>query len=66
MDLKIADRTFKSRLFIGTGKFPSVEEMIKAVDKSGTELVTVALRRMDVNSSQDEFIENLEKKKHTE
>lgn len=59
--LKIADRTFNNRLFIGTGKFPSVEKMAEAVSKSGTEVVTVALRRMDVESPDDEFIKTVDK-----
>lgn len=45
--LTIADRTFRSRLLLGTGGFRSLEEMAAAIDASGTELVTVALRRVD-------------------
>lgn len=45
--LKIAGKTFRSRLFVGTGKFASGEAMRQAVDASGTEMVTVALRRVD-------------------
>lgn len=44
--LKIADREIKSRLFLGTGKFPSPRIMAKALDVSGAEIVTVALRRV--------------------
>lgn len=47
--LKIADRTFSSRLFLGTGKFPSNESMSDALAASGTEIVTVALRRADLS-----------------
>lgn len=48
--LKIADRTFNSRLFVGTGKFPSNAALSKAVASSGTEVVTVALRRVDTTA----------------
>ena len=47
--LKIADKTFTSRLFSGTGKFNSNELMQQALLESGTELVTVALKRIDIN-----------------
>lgn len=43
----------KSRLFIGTGKFPSPQVMARAVEASGTELVTVALRRVDLDQPDD-------------
>ncbi|MDX9980064.1 MAG: thiazole synthase [Lentisphaeria bacterium] len=46
--LIIAGRAFSSRLFVGTGKFGSAALMAEAIDASGTELVTVALRRVDL------------------
>ncbi|HMA94410.1 MAG TPA: thiazole synthase, partial [Polyangiaceae bacterium] len=45
-ELKVAGQVLKSRLFVGTGKFSSPEVMARAVEASGTELVTVALRRV--------------------
>lgn len=45
--LKVGDRTFNSRLFVGTGKFSSDDLTRKAIISSGTELVTVALKRVD-------------------
>ncbi len=57
--LKIADKTFESRLFLGTGKFSSAKEMQEAVIRSGTELVTVALKRVDLNDTKDNMIEHL-------
>jgi thiazole synthase len=45
--LTIADRTLGSRLLLGTGGFPSLELMAAAIEASGSELVTVALRRVD-------------------
>jgi len=53
--LVIAGRTFNSRLFLGTGKFPSPESMRDALAASGTELVTVALRRADLTGQRDPF-----------
>ena len=43
--LQIAGRQFTSRLMVGTGKFPSNESMKKALEASGAQIVTVALRR---------------------
>ncbi|MSQ33635.1 MAG: thiazole synthase [Dehalococcoidia bacterium] len=50
--LHIADRTFRSRLIVGTGKFRSLEEMTAAHAASGAELVTVAIRRLDLDNPQ--------------
>lgn len=57
--LKIGDKTFRSRLFTGTGKFSSSELMGKAILASGSELVTVALRRIDINSQTDDMLSHL-------
>src|ERR1700704_2980057 len=53
--LKIADREFTSRLLVGTGKFGSNELMRDALVASGTEIVTVALRRADISGRGDPF-----------
>ncbi|HWB06856.1 MAG TPA: thiazole synthase [Verrucomicrobiales bacterium] len=53
--LKIADRTFTSRLLTGTGKFGAPELMRDALDASGCEIVTVALRRADLSGKGDPF-----------
>jgi thiazole synthase len=58
--LTIADKTFNSRLFLGTGKFPSSMEMKKAIIASETEMVTVALKRVDVNNDNDEMLVNID------
>ena len=58
--LRIADRDYRSRLFLGTGKFGSYPLMRQAVVASGTELVTVALRRVHVHQQQDDVIEHLQ------
>ena len=53
--LKIAEREFTSRLLVGTGKFSSNEAMRDALVASGTEIVTVALRRADLSGKRDPF-----------
>ena len=53
--LQIADREFSSRLLVGTGKFSSNEAMRDALVASGTEIVTVALRRADLSGKHDPF-----------
>jgi thiazole synthase len=57
--LKIADKEFQSRLFTGTGKFSSSDLMEEALLASGSELVTVALRRVDMNNTQDDILTHL-------
>ncbi len=52
--LKIHNRTFVSRLFIGTGKFSSIESMKSAIEMTATEMVTVALRRVDLTKRMEE------------
>ena len=51
--LVIAGREFGSRLFLGTGKFPSNASLEAAIVASGTEMVTVALRRIDTTAQED-------------
>jgi thiazole synthase len=52
--LKIADKTFSSRLFTGTGKFSSSMLMEHTLIASGSELVTVALKRVDIKNSEED------------
>ncbi|MFA4857788.1 MAG: thiazole synthase [Candidatus Margulisiibacteriota bacterium] len=61
--LKIGDREFNSRLLIGTGKFGSHKIMRAAVDAAEAEIVTVALRRVDLRNPQDQILEHLDAKK---
>ena len=53
--LEIGGRSFCSRLLLGTGKFGSLELMRGALDASGAEIVTVALRRADVSGQGDPY-----------
>ncbi|MFZ2445773.1 MAG: thiazole synthase [Syntrophobacteraceae bacterium] len=54
--LIIAGRAFRSRLLMGTGKFSSPEVMIRAIEASGAEIVTVALRRVELENPQDSIL----------
>ncbi|RTY96124.1 thiazole synthase [Flavobacterium sp. GSP27] len=56
---KIGDKTFQSRLFLGTGKFGSNQQMEEAILASGTELVTVALKRIDLETETDAILSHL-------
>lgn len=58
--LVIAGRKFRSRLIVGTGKFSSPEAMRGALEASGAEMVTVALRRADLSGKKDPFANILE------
>jgi len=63
-ELVIADRKFKSRLFIGTGKYSSNEVMAAAIEASGTEMVTVALRRVDIENPEDNLLAAIDRGKY--
>jgi thiazole synthase len=54
--LTIAGRTFRSRLLMGTGKFSSPQLLEKALAGSGAEIVTVALRRVELDNPQDSIL----------
>jgi len=62
--LIIADREFNSRLLIGTGKFASCELMAEAIKKSGTEIVTIALRRVDIGNENDDMLSAIDRSKY--
>ena len=55
-ELVIGGRTFHSRLFVGTGKFSSNELMASAIEASQTEMVTVAMKRIDMNNPEDDML----------
>ena len=64
--LKIAHRTFHSRLLLGTGKYPSFDVQKKAVEVSQAEILTFAVRRMNIFSAeQPNFLEQLDLTKYT-
>lgn len=54
--LIIAGKEFKSRLFLGTGKFSSNQVMSEAIDASGTEMVTMAMKRIDMQDADGDYM----------
>ncbi|MFH1717181.1 MAG: thiazole synthase [Planctomycetota bacterium] len=62
--LVIAGREFDSRLLIGTGKFASCELMAAAIEESGTEIVTVALRRVDIENENDDMLRAIDRSRY--
>jgi thiazole synthase len=64
--LKIGTREFRSRLILGTGKYRSFEEMRACLDASGTQIVTVALRRLDLsNPHQPSLLDYIDTSRYT-
>lgn len=62
--LLIAGKKFGSRLLIGTGKFSSSEIMAAAIKKSGAKIVTVALRRVDIENENDDMLRVIDRDKY--
>lgn len=63
---RIAGREFRSRLIVGTGKYATMEEMALALDASGTEIVTVAIRRVNLTDrSQKSLLDHLDLSRYT-
>jgi thiazole synthase len=63
-NLIIANRTFRSRLMVGTGKFPSNAAMVAAMEGSGCDIVTVALRRVDIDNPHDSILAHIDRDKY--
>ena len=57
--MKIGDKTFKSRLIVGTGKYKSFDETRQAIEISGAEMVTVAVRRIELDKNKDSILNHL-------
>lgn len=58
--LKIGDREFRSRLFVGTGKFSSPELMLQSILASGSEMITVAMKRVNMmNEATDDMLTHI-------
>ena len=65
-DLVIAGKSFKSRLIVGTGRYRTMEEMVPAIEASGSEMVTVAIRRLDLdNPNQKTILDYIDWNKYT-
>ncbi len=62
--LRIANREFRSRLIVGTGKYRSFQEMARAHEASGAEIVTVAVRRVNLtDKSKESMLDYIDRKK---
>lgn len=57
--LIIAGKEFESRLFLGTGKFNSNQLMEDAILASGTEMVTVAMKRIELENKEDDMLRHI-------
>ncbi|MBF0103592.1 MAG: thiazole synthase [Desulfobacterales bacterium] len=62
--LKIGGKQFRSRLLLGTGKFSSTEVMKQAIEASGAEIVTVALRRVEISNPSDHLLSAIDSKRY--
>src|SRR5260221_8568878 len=62
--LVIAGRSFRSRLIVGTGKYKSGQEAARALEASGTEMVTVAVRRVNLDRSKESLVDFIDTKKY--
>jgi thiazole synthase len=62
--LIIAGREFRSRLIVGTGKYKSFQETARALEASGAEMVTVAVRRVNLDRSQESLLDYIDPKKY--
>jgi len=64
--LVIAGREFNSRLMVGTGKYASMEQMVQAIEASGAEIITVAVRRVNITDRRKEsLLDHIDLKKYT-
>lgn len=63
--LRIGNYTFKSRLFVGTGKYETFQLMADALEASGTEVVTVAVRRVNLSGEGESLLDYIDRDKYT-
>ena len=63
-NLVIAGRTFRSRLIVGTGKYRSGQETARAIEASGAEMVTVAVRRVNLDRSKESLLDFIDPQKY--
>ncbi|NIQ02812.1 MAG: thiazole synthase [Nitrospinaceae bacterium] len=64
-DLEIGNRKFRSRLIVGTGKYASFEQTKMALEISGAEVVTVAVRRIELDKNKDSLLHYIDPKRYT-
>ena len=63
--MKIGEKIFNSRLIVGTGKYKDFEETRQAIEISGAEMVTLAVRRIELDKNKDSILNYLDPKKYT-
>lgn len=64
--LIIAGRAFTSRLMVGTGKYADFDQMVKAIEVSGAEIITVAVRRVNISDrNKESLLDHIDLKKYT-
>src|SRR5450631_268610 len=64
--LIIAGRAFNSRLMLGTGKYADFPQMVRAIEASGAEIITVAVRRVNISDrSKESLLDHIDLKKYT-
>ncbi len=63
--LKFGGKEFRSRLIVGTGKYPDFPTMRKALEASGAEIVTVAVRRVNLDRTQESLLDYIDPKRYT-
>ena len=60
----IAGRSFRSRLIVGTGKYKSFQETARALEASGAEMVTVAVRRVNLDRSKESLLDYIDPQRY--
>ena len=64
--LVIAGREFNSRLMVGTGKYATMEQMVQSIEASGAEIITVAVRRVNISDrSKESLLDYIDTRKYT-
>ncbi len=63
--LKVGPKEFKSRLIVGTGKYETFEQNKQALETSGAEMITVAVRRIELDKTKDSILNFIDPKKYT-
>src|SRR5512143_2256795 len=62
--LSLGGKTFRSRLLVGTGKYPDYPTMVAALESSGADMVTVAVRRVNLDRSKESLLDHIDPKKY--
>ncbi len=63
-ELKVGSYTLKSRLIVGTGKYKTPDETRRALEASGADMVTVAVRRLDLSRASESLLDFVDPKKY--